>query len=123
MPRLPRKKLLPRLKSERKVKRAAEQRRGSERARDARVFGYTTANGQRVIDPVQAEVVRRIFRAYAAGDGFQRIAKGLGRDRIPSPRGKPRWSNAQVGVILGNHAYRGQRVLDVANRARRGGAT
>lgn len=115
--------VLRRLKSKGKLKRAAERRRGPEPARDARVFGYTTANGRRVIDPLQAEVVRRIYRAYAAGDGFQRIAKALERDRVPSPRGKPRWSNTQVGVILSNHAYRGQRVLDEAKRAHRGGTT
>src|SRR5499433_2556439 len=50
-----------------------------------KVYGYSNVrNGtgyvHRVIDETEAVVVRRIFAAYAEGDGFTRIAKRLNAD-------------------------------------------
>lgn len=43
--------------------------------------------GLREIDPAQAAVVRRIFEAFAGGEGPKRIAAALNRDGIAGPRG------------------------------------
>jgi len=99
---------------------AAERRRASTRTRDAmrrnfsmgrsvggRVYGYRLLDGKRVVEPTQAAVIKRIFTAYAEGDGFHKIARALEHDHVPSPRGKAGWSNTQVGVILNNEIYRG----------------
>ncbi|HKT85594.1 MAG TPA: recombinase family protein [Novosphingobium sp.] len=63
-------------------------------------YGYRTANridpngrpvrGLREIDPEQAEIIRRIFREYAAGVSPVGIAQRLNAEGIPGPRGT-RW--------------------------------
>jgi site-specific DNA recombinase len=72
--------------------------------------------GYRVIDPDQAEIVRRIFREYVAGRAPRAIAVGLNRDGIAGPRGKA-WGqstingNRQRGTgILNNELYIGRMV-------------
>ncbi|MDF2811492.1 MAG: Resolvase domain protein [Microvirga sp.] len=51
--------------------------------------------GEREIIEFEAEIVRRIFREYAAGKGPQRIAAGLNREGIVSPSGG-RWSDTTI---------------------------
>lgn len=79
-----------------------------------------------VVDPIDAEVVRRIFRAYAEGSGYGAIAATLNRDAILSPRQAkahrdrrdgvgPGWDASSVRVILLNDVYRGRLVW---NRSR-----
>ncbi|MBE6140497.1 MAG: DUF4368 domain-containing protein [Firmicutes bacterium] len=38
-----------------------------------------------IIDPVAAEVVKRIFDRYIQGNGLEKIANDLNKDKIPSP--------------------------------------
>ena len=56
--------------------------------------------GKRTVNPEQAEVVRRIYREYAAGRSPKAIAKDLNRDGIPSARGGE-W---RASAIVGNRA-------------------
>jgi DNA invertase Pin-like site-specific DNA recombinase len=87
--------------------------------------------GEREIIEAEAEIVRRIFREYAAGKGPQRIAADLNREGIASPSGG-RWADTTirgnptigsgilncelyVGVILWNR----QRQLKDPNTGRR----
>ncbi len=72
--------------------------------------------GLREIDPVQAQVVRRVFEHFAAGQSPIAIAKALNAEGIPGPRGAP-WSDgalrghARVGAgILRNPLYAGHLV-------------
>lgn len=72
--------------------------------------------GYRVIDPEQAEIVRRIFSAYADGVAPRAIAFALNREGIPGPRGSA-WAqstingNRQRGTgILNNEIYVGRLV-------------
>ncbi len=51
--------------------------------------------GEREIIEQEAEIVRRIFREYAAGKGPQRIAADLNREGIASPSGG-RWSDTTI---------------------------
>lgn len=81
----------------------------------------THTTGDRVIDPVQAAVVRRIFTEYDQGLGARSIAMGLNRDGIASPRsggkGSGTWSFSTISgnwkrgtEILNNDLYRGRLV-------------
>jgi site-specific DNA recombinase len=63
--------------------------------------------GERETDLTQAEIVRRIFRAYAAGDSPKRIALSLNADVVPGPRGGA-WSSS---TLNGNRA-RGTGILN-----------
>lgn len=79
-------------------------------------YGYTnqrTAAGhvERVIDPAEADVVRRIFQLAADGYGLLRTVKVLNDENIPSPkhRGHRRgWSVTGVRDMLHRPLYRGE---------------
>jgi len=79
-----------------------------------RVFGYRNErNGtgyvHRVIDETEARIVRRIFAAYAEGDGLGRIAKRLNADGVPAPRvGTGSWAPTAVREILRRPLYAGR---------------
>lgn len=72
-------------------------------------YGYRFADktGAVEIDPVEGEVVKRIFREYLAGVGQNSLTRLLNQDRIPSPQGKT-WSQATIGTILKCEAYIGR---------------
>lgn len=63
--------------------------------------------GDREIDPVQAEIVRRIFREFASGRSALSIASRLNDEGTPSPTGG-KWNNT---TIRGN-ALRGTGILN-----------
>lgn len=69
--------------------------------------------GHRAIDPLEAQVVRRIFDEYIAGKTPENIAKDLNADGIAGPYGRL-WSNTTIrgqarrgNGILNNQAYAG----------------
>jgi len=71
------------------------------------------STGEREIDPVEAEIVRRIFREYAEGMAPRQIATRLNCEAIPSPRGGE-WNASTINGsrlrrngILNNELYRG----------------
>lgn len=89
-------------------------------------FGYSKrilydGAGERVrghldIDAAQAEVVRRIFRDYAAGVSPQAIAHALNLEAVAGPRGGT-WNASTIGGnakrgngVIHNELYRGWRV-------------
>jgi site-specific DNA recombinase len=74
------------------------------------------ATGEREIVSPEAEVIRRIFRDYAAGVSPKALAKRLNRERCPGPNGKP-WNPSTIhgnparGTgILNNELYVGRLV-------------
>lgn len=85
-------------------------------------YGYRVGaeTGSRVIDPGQAEIVRRIFDEYLSGQPARAIAAGLNRDGVPSARqredGEPgTWAASAIhgdrkrGIgILANPIYCGR---------------
>ena len=75
-------------------------------------LGYTKdENGQLIIDPEQAEVVRRIYREYLEGASMTQIARGLEADGILTGAGRARWYNSTVNKILRNEKYYGDALL------------
>jgi hypothetical protein len=67
------------------------------------------------IDPAEAEVIRRIFRAYANGQSMKAIAHALNQEQVAFPaqetkRGPARrgWAVSAVRTILLNEKYAGR---------------
>ncbi|WPZ34048.1 recombinase family protein [Thalassobaculum sp. OXR-137] len=78
-----------------------------------KAYGYdvlpatTDGAGERAINAEEAEVIRRIFRSYAAGDSPRKIARDLNADGVPGPGGRP-WSDTTIR----GQAERGTGVLN-----------
>lgn len=80
---------------------------------NARCFlGYDKdEEGHLVINPNEAEIVKRIFREYLEGASCKKIAKGLERDGILTSRGKKKWHDTSIRLILENEKYMGDALL------------
>jgi hypothetical protein len=77
-----------------------------------RFLGYTKdAEGYLIIDPQQAEIVKRIYREYLEGYSMDRIKAGLERDGIPTGAGKTTWHTSTINKILRNEKYIGDALL------------
>ena len=77
-----------------------------------RFLGYTKdADGNLVIDPEQAETVKRIYREYLEGLRMDKIAAGLERDGILTGAGGKKWHTSTINKILRNEKYIGDALL------------
>ena len=74
-----------------KTRRGLEGRVRAGRSGGGLCYGYTVVageeRGQRMIQPEEARVVRRIFEAFAGGSSPKAIARALNKDGLPGPRG------------------------------------
>lgn len=82
-------------------------------------YGYRVGAtaGERVIDPGQAAIVRRIFAEYLSGKPARAIAAGLNLDGVPTARAGGSWAASAIhgdrkrGIgILANPIYVGQQI-------------
>lgn len=69
-------------------------------------YGYQWDGENMVIQPEQAEVVKRIFSETLSGKGSGAIARGLNQDGIPPKKGK-RWTSTTILGMLENEKYVG----------------
>lgn len=77
-----------------------------------RFLGYTKdADGNLIIDPEQAEIVKRIYREYLEGLSMDKISAGLERDGILTGVGGKRWHTSTINKILRNDKYIGDAIL------------
>ena len=77
-----------------------------------RFLGYTKdENGQLIIDPDEAVVVKRIYREYLEGASLQQICRGLEADGILTGAGKQKWRPETLHKILKNEKYIGDALL------------
>ena len=75
-------------------------------------LGYTKdSDGNLIIDPEQAEVVKRIYREYLLGYSMDKIAAGLEKDGILTGAGRKKWWPSTVKKILTNEKYIGDALL------------
>jgi DNA invertase Pin-like site-specific DNA recombinase len=75
-------------------------------------LGYTKdENGELVIVPEEAEIIRRIFREFLDGKSPYKIATNLQRDGIITGSGGSRWYDSTVNKILKNEKYMGEALL------------
>ena len=82
----------------------------------SRSLGYRkSADGKYEIDPVEAEVVRRIFREYKNGLPIHKIIEGLNRDGFRTAQGKE-FKRASLATIIKNERYIGVYALGTIYR-------
>lgn len=97
-----------------------------------KVFGYdnkdiTSADGHRlhvlrVVNPVEAAIVRQIYDLYASGLGIGRIAKLLNAEGVQAARQSARgWAPSAVREILHRPLYKGEIVWNQRQKIVRGG--
>jgi site-specific DNA recombinase len=99
-----------------KTHRGLEGRVRQGKSGGGRAYGYRVARqkdtsgedvrGLRAIEPSEAEVVRRVFREFAAGKSPRAIAQGLNIDGIPGPSG-----NSWRDTTIRGHATRRTGIL------------
>lgn len=71
-------------------------------------YGYVNdENGELVIEPEEAAVVRRIFNDYLGGKGSYAIARELRQEGLPTIRYSKGWQDSVVKGILQNPVYEG----------------
>ena len=76
---------------------------GTSKMAQRKCYGYNIgADGELVINPDEAAVVRWIFDRYLNGDSLGKIATGLEEQDIPSPTGKPKWNREALNKLLSN---------------------
>ena len=68
-------------------------------------------DGNLVVNPEQAETVKRIYRLFLEGKTPFGIAQILTADGVKSPGGKDRWNASCVKSILTNEKYKGDALL------------
>lgn len=77
-----------------------------------RFMGYTKdEEGHLIIEPAEAEIVKRIYREYLHGASLKQIGNGLMKDGILTGAGKPKWRPESVKKILKNEKYIGDALL------------
>ena len=77
-----------------------------------RFLGYTKdEEGQLIIEPEEAEVVKRIYREYLEGASLAQIGKSLEADSILTAAGKAKWRPETLKKILQNEKYIGDALL------------
>jgi site-specific DNA recombinase len=88
------------------------------------LYGYTLdrETWTRRVNEREAEVVRRIFEALAAGESANRVAHALDREGVPMPshgkrgrQGTKGWTSAAVTDMIRDPRYKG---VEIANRFR-----
>ncbi len=70
-----------------------------------------TKDAPPVVNPEQAEIVKRIYREFRNGKTPWMVAKELTADGIPTPAGKTNWQASTIESILTNEKYRGSALL------------
>ena len=77
-----------------------------------RFLGYDKdEDGNLVINPEEAKVVKRIFREYLEGKSYYAIGKGLEADGIRTAAGSDYWLASTLRKILMNEKYIGDALL------------
>ena len=72
-------------------------------------LGYTKGtDGQLIIVPEEAEVVRKIFDLYLQGYGVRKIKRWLEEHHLKTVTGKDVWSTSSIVRMLSNEKYIGQ---------------
>ncbi len=75
-------------------------------------MGYTkNEDGELVIEPEEAKVVRLIFRLYLEGASLQDIARELQEKNIKTVTGKEEWHTTVILKMLKNEKYMGDALL------------
>lgn len=72
------------------------------------VYGYERIDRFTLkVNPVQAEIVKRIFTLYCKGLGSRKIASILTKDCVPTAKNCSKWSSKTIRRMLENPLYNG----------------
>ena len=82
---------------------------------DGTLLGYRLREGSYVIEPTEAETVRRIYHEYLSGKGVVTICNALNADGIKTRFGNG-WHPTTVSQILRNDTYTGNLLLQKTYR-------
>ncbi len=74
-------------------------------------MGYTCVDGEIVIVPEQAEVVRKIFELYLQGLTFGQIKMYLESMDIKTVTGKDTWDTTTIQKMFNNEKYRSENTV------------
>lgn len=75
-------------------------------------MGYTKdEDGELVIVPEEAEIVKRIYRMYLEGSSILEITRALEADEIKTATGKDKWHPGVIEKMLVNEKYMGDALL------------
>ena len=74
------------------------------------ILGYRYRDGKYVIEPKEAETVRKIFSLFLSGKGVRTIVKTLNAERVPTRYGNS-WSKNSIMRVLKNYSYTGNLLL------------
>lgn len=78
----------------------------------SRFLGYDKGpDGQPVVNPEQAKLVRRIYAMFMGGMTVGRIARTLTSEGVKTPGGCDEWQWGTVNSILTNEKYKGDALL------------
>lgn len=85
---------------------------GEIRVNHSLFLGYTKdEKGNLIIEPAEAEVVKRIYREYLEGASLLQIGRGLEADDILTGARKTKWRPEALRKILQNEKYIGDALL------------
>ena len=81
--------------------------RGEIQTKYKNFMGYTEKNGELVIVPEEATIVKKIFELYAEGYSIRKICSYLEENGIKTKTGKTKWAPNVIGKMLHNEKYKG----------------
>lgn len=85
---------------------------GTSKMAHRKCYGYDVgADGELVVNPDEASIIRWIFDRYLSGDSLGKIAAGLEKQEIPSPSGKRKWNREAINKLISNEKYTGRVLL------------
>ena len=71
-------------------------------------YGFMLAsNGHIIVDPEKANIIKTIYQQYLSGMSLGGISDFLFEHKIPSPKGKDRWTQPVLSNALSNQKYIG----------------
>lgn len=73
-------------------------------------YGYKNENGEMVVVPEQAEVVKQIFADTLAGKSTHAIAKELNERGVASKKGG-NWTPGTINAIIRNEKFTGDAIF------------
>ncbi len=77
-----------------------------------RFLGYDRGpDGNLVVNPEQAKLVKRIYGMFLTGSSPALIARKLTAEGIPTPGGKEKWNASCIRSVLSNEKYKGDALL------------
>lgn len=86
--------------------------RGQIMVNHSKFMGYTkNEQGELVIVPEEAEIVKTVFRMYLEGNSSNRIAKYLESKKIKTATKQERWHSTVIDKMLKNEKYMGDALL------------